>query len=66
MVKPIILIVDDEEQMFIAVEYDLARHYRKDYRIVKASSGAEVLDTVHRLKQRSDAIEWRPTSRVET
>ena len=56
MVKPIILIVDNEEQMFIAVEFDLARYYRKDYRIVKASAGAEVLDTAHLLKQRSDAL----------
>ena len=56
MAKPIILTVDDEEQVRSAVERDLARHYRKDYRILKASSGAEALETVHRLKQRSDAI----------
>ena len=56
MAKPIILTVDDEEQVRSAVERDLARHYRKDYRIVKASSGTEALETVHRLKQRSDAI----------
>jgi thioredoxin reductase (NADPH) len=54
--KPIIFTVDDEEQVRNAVERDLVRHYRKDYRIIKASSGAEGLDTVRRLKQRNDTI----------
>jgi thioredoxin reductase (NADPH) len=56
MAKPIILTVDDEEQVRNAVERDLKRHFRKEYRIIKASSGAEGLETVHRLKQRNDAI----------
>jgi thioredoxin reductase (NADPH) len=56
MAKPIILTVDDEEQVRRAVERDLRRHYRKDFRIIKASSGAEGLETVRRLKQRNDAI----------
>jgi thioredoxin reductase (NADPH) len=54
--KPIIFTIDDEEQVRNAVERDLARHYRRGYRIMKASSGAEALDTVRRLKQRNDAI----------
>ena len=54
--KPIIFTIDDEEQVRNAVERDLARHYRKDYRIMKASSGAEALDTLHRLRQRNDTI----------
>jgi len=54
--KPIIFTVDDEEGVRNAVERDLARHYRKSYRIMKASSGAEALDTVRRLKQRNDSI----------
>ena len=56
MAKPIILTIDDEEQVRSAVERDLARHYRQDYRIIKASSGAEGLDTVRRLKQRNDTV----------
>jgi thioredoxin reductase (NADPH) len=56
MSKPIILTVDDEEQVRNAVERDLRRHFRKEYRIIKASSGAEALETAHRLKQRNDAI----------
>ena len=39
-----------------AVERDLRRHYNKDFRIIKASSGAEALETVHQLKQRNDAV----------
>jgi thioredoxin reductase (NADPH) len=56
MAKPFILTVDDEEQVRNAVERDLSRHYRKDYRIVKASSGAEALETVNQLKKRNDTI----------
>jgi thioredoxin reductase (NADPH) len=56
MAKPIILIIDDEAQVRSAVERDLARHYRQNYRIIKASSGAEGLDTVRRLKQRNDTV----------
>ncbi len=33
--KPIILTVDDEPQVLNAVERDLRRHYRDEYRIVK-------------------------------
>jgi thioredoxin reductase (NADPH) len=56
MTKAIILTVDDEEQVRNAVERDLKRHFRKDFRIIKAGSGAEALETVHRLNQRNDAI----------
>jgi thioredoxin reductase (NADPH) len=56
MAKPIILTVDDEEQVRNAVERDLMRHYRKDFRIIKASSGAEGLETIRRLKQRNDNV----------
>ena len=56
MSKPIILTVDDEEQVRNAVERDLKRHFRKEYRVIKAGSGAEALESVHRLKQRDDAI----------
>ena len=50
MSKPIILTVDDEPQVLHAVERDLRRRYGGDYRIVKAISGAEALDTVRHLK----------------
>jgi thioredoxin reductase (NADPH) len=48
--------VDDETQVLNAVERDLRRKYAKEYRIIKASSGAEALDTVQKLKRRDDAL----------
>ena len=56
MAKPIILTVDDEPQVRNAVERDLRRHYRRNYRIIKASSGTEGMETVRQLKQRNEAI----------
>jgi thioredoxin reductase (NADPH) len=56
MAKPIIMTVDDEPQVLSAVERDLRQHYRGDYRIVKAGSGAEALETVQKLKQRNDPL----------
>ena len=56
MVKPFILSVDDELQVLNAVNRDLRQQYRKDYRIVKASSGQEALDTLRQLKQRNDPV----------
>jgi thioredoxin reductase (NADPH) len=56
MAKPIILTVDDEPQVLNAVERDLRQHYRSDYRIVKANSGAEALEVVRQLKQRNAPI----------
>ncbi|MBI4339873.1 MAG: FAD-dependent oxidoreductase [Chloroflexi bacterium] len=52
MPSPVILIVDDEPQVLNAVERDLRRHYRSEYRIVKASSGAEALEAAKELKVR--------------
>lgn len=56
MAKPIILTVDDEEQVRNAVERDLKRHYRRGYRIIKASSGTEGLETLEQLRQRNEAV----------
>ena len=39
--------------MLNAVERDLRQHYRRDYRIVKAGSGAEALEAVRELKRRN-------------
>ena len=56
MTKPIILTVDDEPQVLNAVERDLRQHYRGEYRIVKASSGMEALETVQQLKSRNAPV----------
>jgi thioredoxin reductase (NADPH) len=56
MAKPIVLIVDDEPQVLNAVERDLRRHYKSEYRIVKAGSGGEALEAVRQLQRRNDPL----------
>lgn len=56
MAKPIILTADDEPQVLNAVERDLRNHYKGDYRLIKARSGAEALDALKRLKQRNEPV----------
>ncbi len=56
MAKPIILTVDDEPQVLNAVNRDLRQQYGRDYRIIKAGSGAEALQVVQELKQRNEPL----------
>ncbi len=56
MANPIILTLDDDIQVCNAIERDLRRHYRQDYRVMKATVPAVALETVQRLKQRNDQI----------
>ncbi|HEU4525511.1 MAG TPA: FAD-dependent oxidoreductase [Gemmatimonadales bacterium] len=56
MQKPVLLIVDDDREVLKAIERDLRHHFRSDYRVVKASSGAQGLETVHQLRQRGAQV----------
>ena len=56
MVKPVIMSVDDDPQVLSAVERDLRHHYKTDYRVVKAGSPHEALDTARQLKQRGSPV----------
>ena len=56
MAKPILMSVDDEPQVLNAIERDLRQHFRADYRILKAGSGAEALETLNQLKRRNDVV----------
>ena len=56
MAEPVILTVDDEPQVRNAIERDLRRQYGADYRIIKAATGGEALETVRQLKQRNDPV----------
>ncbi len=56
MAKPVILIVDDERTVLNAIERDLRKKYGRDYRIVKAESGASALDAVKQLRQRDEPL----------
>ena len=56
MAKPIIVTVDDEVQVLNAIARDLRGHFGGEYRIMKANSGAEALDTLRKLKQRNSPV----------
>ena len=56
MAKPVILSVDDDREVLGAVERDLRRHYRSDYRVLTASSGQEGLEAARQLKRRGTPI----------
>jgi thioredoxin reductase (NADPH) len=54
--KPAILTVDDDPAVSRAVARDLRRHYGERYRIVRAESGADAIETLKELKLRGDAV----------
>jgi thioredoxin reductase (NADPH) len=56
MDKPVILSVDDDREVLGAVERDLRRHYRSDYRVLTASSGQEGIEAARQLKRRGTPI----------
>ncbi|MCU0233226.1 MAG: FAD-dependent oxidoreductase [Thermoanaerobaculales bacterium] len=56
MAKPVLMTIDDEPQVLNAIARDLQAHYRKEYQIVKAASGAEALETVQEFKRRSTPV----------
>ena len=56
MRKPVILAVDDEPEVLNAVERDIRHHFRGDYRVMKARSGREALETTVQLKKRGTAV----------
>lgn len=56
MAKPVILAVDDDPQVLAAVARDLRRNYGKDYRILRADSGAAALEALDDLKQRGEHV----------
>lgn len=48
--------IDDEPHVLNAIARDLQSHYRNDYRIVKAGSGVEALETVQEFKRRNTPV----------
>jgi thioredoxin reductase (NADPH) len=53
MAKPVVMTIDDEPHVLNAVARDLQARYQSDYRVVKASSGAEALEAVEEFKRRN-------------
>lgn len=56
MPKPNILIADDEPAVLNAVYRDLNPRYAKDYKIVRADSGATALEAAQTLQQRGETV----------
>ncbi|QIK66539.1 FAD-dependent oxidoreductase [Nocardioides sp. HDW12B] len=56
MGRPAILAVDDDPSVVAAIVRDLRSRYGADYRVVRATSGAEALDVVERLALRDAAV----------
>jgi thioredoxin reductase (NADPH) len=56
MAQPIMLTVDDDPGVSRAIARDLRQHYSEDYRIRRAQSGQEALDTLSELKLRGDRV----------
>ncbi|TDQ01359.1 FAD-dependent oxidoreductase [Labedaea rhizosphaerae] len=56
MSMPILLTVDDDPAVSRAVARDLRRRYGQDYRVVRATSGADALDALREIKLRGDAV----------
>ena len=54
--RPVLLAVDDEPSVARAVERDLRRRYGRDYRILRAESGAAALDAVRESKLRGSSV----------
>jgi thioredoxin reductase (NADPH) len=54
--RPVIMSVDDDPQVLGAIERDLRHHYKNDYRVLKAGSPHEALDTARQLKHRGTPV----------
>ena len=54
--KPAILTVDDDAGVSAAISRDLRGRYGRDYRIVRATSGADALDLLARMSLRNQPV----------
>jgi thioredoxin reductase (NADPH) len=54
--KPTVLTVDDDPMVSAAIARDLRSRYGADYRIVRATSGAQALDVLTRLALRNQPV----------
>ena len=56
MAKTNILAVDDDRSVLGSVERDLRQKYGRDYRILRAASGAEALSVLAQLQEREETV----------
>jgi thioredoxin reductase (NADPH) len=56
MAKPVIFSVDDDPNVLRAITRDLRSRYGEQYRVMRASSGADALDALRELKKTNDPV----------
>ena len=56
MKLPIIVAIDDDPQVLQAIQYDLRKKYRKQYRILCTSLPQEALDSLPELKKKGEEV----------
>jgi thioredoxin reductase (NADPH) len=54
--RPVLLTVDDDPSVSRSVARDLRRRYGRDYRVVRAESGADALAALREIKLRGDPV----------
>ena len=54
--KPILLSVDDDQQVLRSLKRDLRNQYKDDYRIISTTSAKEALEAVRDLKKKGDTV----------
>ncbi len=54
--KPVIFTLDDDPEVLQAIQRDLRREFGKDYRIMRAETGADALSALQQMKLRNDAV----------
>ncbi|NJC28099.1 FAD-dependent oxidoreductase [Neolewinella antarctica] len=54
--KPIILSVDDDQQVLRSLKRDLRNHYKDDYRIISTTSATEALEAIQELKKKNEVV----------
>ena len=56
MLKPVILVVDDDPEVLRAIERDVRRQYGGQFRVLRANSGAQALELLKQLQMRNEAV----------
>ena len=56
MSKPVVIVVDDDEETLQLLKHDLERKYRDRYRVLAANSGREALEKIRRLNLKSEPV----------
>ena len=54
--KPVLLTVDDDPQVLIALARDLKKEYGNRFRILQADSGENALELMYQLKLRNEVV----------